>query len=217
MAQAPHKAFNSHSATGRRTPTQQRAQNTIETLFQATAQILECEGEAALTTNKVAATAGFSIGTLYQYFPSKDALIQAMSDRVRHEVMDQLESYLSELERREDFATQEPKALLREAVRMIVRGLTARGKNKGLSRLFWALEQPDQTIGAVKEVTERLALFFERTHHPQFLPPNNTELFVLTRAVLGVVRSASLEKSPLLGSIQLEEGLLKMAWGLFCR
>ena len=61
----------------RRQPTQARAQQTIQTLFKAAAQILDKEGEGGLSTNKVAAAAGFSIGTLYQYFPSKEVLVQA--------------------------------------------------------------------------------------------------------------------------------------------
>ena len=58
----------------RRQPSQARAQQTMQTLFKAAAQILDKEGEGGLTTNKVAAAAGFSIGTLYQYFPSKEVL-----------------------------------------------------------------------------------------------------------------------------------------------
>lgn len=61
------------SASMRKLPTQDRAHATIEAIFQATAQIVETEGEARLTTNKVAQKAGFSIGTLYQYFPGKEA------------------------------------------------------------------------------------------------------------------------------------------------
>jgi AcrR family transcriptional regulator len=71
----------SSSDSMRKLPTQDRAQRTIETIFQATAQIVESEGEAGLTTNKVAKKAGFSIGTLYQYFPSKEAILLAMINR----------------------------------------------------------------------------------------------------------------------------------------
>lgn len=65
----------------RRQPSQARAQQTMQTLFKAAAQILDKEGEGGLTTNKVAAAAGFSIGTLYQYFPSKEVLVRAMATR----------------------------------------------------------------------------------------------------------------------------------------
>jgi AcrR family transcriptional regulator len=60
------------------TRTQPRTQRTIADLFEATAQLLENDGAERLTTNHIAARAGYSIGTLYRYFPSKLALIRAM-------------------------------------------------------------------------------------------------------------------------------------------
>jgi len=60
----------------RKQPIQKRAQLTIEAIFQATAQLVEREGMAGLTTNKIAAKAGFSVGTLYQYFASKDEIFR---------------------------------------------------------------------------------------------------------------------------------------------
>lgn len=66
-----------------RQPLQQRARDTVEVIIQATAQILSREGPDRLTTNRVAETAGVSIGSLYQYFPDKAALIEAV--RVRFE------------------------------------------------------------------------------------------------------------------------------------
>ena len=82
----------------RRQPSQARAQQTMQTLFKAAAQILDKEGEAGLTTNKVAAAAGFSIGTLYQYFPSKEMLVRAMASRGQDLVLQELESYLRAIE-----------------------------------------------------------------------------------------------------------------------
>ena len=51
----------------RKNPTQARAQQTVGTILDAAAQILQTEGEAHFNTNRVAEKAGFSIGTLYQY------------------------------------------------------------------------------------------------------------------------------------------------------
>src|SRR2546427_6536509 len=62
----------------RRQPVQARAQRTLQAIVQAAAQILVKEGEAALTTNRIAERAGVSIGTLYQYFPDKQAVFRAM-------------------------------------------------------------------------------------------------------------------------------------------
>ena len=63
----------------RKQPTQKRAQLTIDAIFEATSQIVDREGVSGLTTNKIAAKAGFSVGTLYQYFSSKEAIFRHVS------------------------------------------------------------------------------------------------------------------------------------------
>ncbi len=65
----------------RRRPSQARAQTTVDVLLEATARILVRRGWAGATTNHIAATAGVSIGTLYEYFPSKDAMVLALVER----------------------------------------------------------------------------------------------------------------------------------------
>lgn len=66
----------------RKTPTQARALRTVDALLDATAQVLVSEGWGKTTTNKVAERAGTSIGTLYEYFPSKEALVTAVIERL---------------------------------------------------------------------------------------------------------------------------------------
>ena len=62
-------------------PKQARSQDMVETLLQATTRILRKEGRARLTTNRVAEVAGVSVGSLYQYFPNKQSLLDALSER----------------------------------------------------------------------------------------------------------------------------------------
>ena len=202
----------------RRAPTQARAQQTIQTLFKAAAQILDKDGEAALSTNKVAAAAGFSIGTLYQYFPSKEVLLRAMAAKGQDMVLQALEQYLAALELRPDVAQMDPQDLLRQAIRILLQGFaTGKGFTQSLIRLGWSLEQPQETASVVRQVSDRLAIFFERIHHPALPTPTPAQLFVLSRSVIGTLRSASLEKSPLLGSAALEDALVQVAWALLGR
>ncbi|MET0497350.1 MAG: TetR/AcrR family transcriptional regulator [Steroidobacteraceae bacterium] len=68
-------------ARARKQPLQPRAQKTVEAVIEATARILETQGHDGFTTNAVAERAGVSIGTLYQYFPNKEALLGALIAR----------------------------------------------------------------------------------------------------------------------------------------
>jgi AcrR family transcriptional regulator len=61
----------------RKTPIQTRSEATVDAILQATLQVLVSVGKEKLTTTLVAHRAGVSVGTLYQYFPNKSALLQA--------------------------------------------------------------------------------------------------------------------------------------------
>jgi AcrR family transcriptional regulator len=61
----------------RKTPVQARSAASVEAILEATAQVLLAVGKERLTTTLVASRAGVSVGTLYQYFPNKSALLQA--------------------------------------------------------------------------------------------------------------------------------------------
>ena len=67
--------------TPRKTPRQARATATLDAVFEATIQVLVSDGPHRLTTTRVAERAGVSVGTMYQYFPHKQALFYALSER----------------------------------------------------------------------------------------------------------------------------------------
>src|SRR3954453_23866336 len=64
----------------KRRPTQQRSQATYDSILDAAARLLEKHGYAALTTNHVAQAAGVAIGSVYEYFATKDGMV---AERVR--------------------------------------------------------------------------------------------------------------------------------------
>jgi AcrR family transcriptional regulator len=76
----------------RKTATQTRATKTVEAIIEAAARILETLGFEGYTTNAIAKRAGVSIGSLYQYFPNKDAITLALIEResgiLLHEVLE---------------------------------------------------------------------------------------------------------------------------------
>jgi AcrR family transcriptional regulator len=69
------------AVTPRKQPRQARAQATIEAILEAAAQLLVDDGVEAASTNRIAERAGVSVGSLYQYFPSKEAVLFALVDR----------------------------------------------------------------------------------------------------------------------------------------
>src|SRR5471032_70955 len=74
----------------RKRPQQARSRATIDAILDAAAHILGERGWAGLTTNAVAEAAGASIGSLYQYFPDKLALIDAVRRRHFDDVLEVL-------------------------------------------------------------------------------------------------------------------------------
>ena len=72
----------------RKLASQERSRSTVDALVEATARILIKEGYDKASTNRIAEVAGVSIGSLYQYFPSKEALVAAVIDRHTQQVSD---------------------------------------------------------------------------------------------------------------------------------
>jgi AcrR family transcriptional regulator len=108
-------------------PRQERSRATVEALLQATTDILVRQGAGRLTTNRIAARAGVNIASLYQYFPSKHAIIAEL--RRRHGAEQRAAVRRALVERRgEDLETT-----LRALVSM---GIAAHAVNPALQRVF---------------------------------------------------------------------------------
>jgi AcrR family transcriptional regulator len=69
----------------------------VETLLDATARVLTREGYDRASTNRIAEIAGVSIGSLYQYFPNKEALVAALVARHNREMLQLLRGALKEV------------------------------------------------------------------------------------------------------------------------
>lgn len=97
----------------RKRPIQKRSQQTVAAILEATARILIEEGYERLNTNRVAEVAGVSIGSLYQYFPNKQALVLALAEQHLAREISRLAGMSEELQ----------KLPLAQAVRQCIRGL----------------------------------------------------------------------------------------------
>jgi AcrR family transcriptional regulator len=98
-------------AKPRKLPRQERARVTVEAILDAATRIFAERGYAGTTTNDVATTAGISIGSLYQYYPNKDAIIADLQARHVIQVRDAVVAAI----------TSTQTASLDDAIRAIVR------------------------------------------------------------------------------------------------
>jgi AcrR family transcriptional regulator len=76
------------SLNPRKMPSQKRSRVTVDAIFEATIQVLLSRGFEKLTTIEIAQRAGVSVGTLYQYYPNKAALLAALVRRHVSQVVD---------------------------------------------------------------------------------------------------------------------------------
>lgn len=81
----------------RKSPVQGRALATLEAILEATIQVLLADGIDRMTTTRVAERAGVSVGSMYQYFPNKQALLFALVERRLDEIVDALRQGVAEL------------------------------------------------------------------------------------------------------------------------
>ncbi|HYP86145.1 TetR/AcrR family transcriptional regulator [Variovorax sp.] len=197
----------SNQAPVRRAPQQLRSLQKIELMLEAAVQLLEQDDVSALTTNAVAARAGVSIGTLYQYFNDKDALLDALMEREFGSMSSAI------LDATKPAPTDAPGDRIRRTLRAVVDAYGGRGRvhrrliahsltRTSGSRLPPLLSQLTETLSAKGVVVAGAA--------PQ--PLSRAQAFVLTHAIGGVLRSlAASDSAPPVREI--EEALVQLALG----
>ena len=182
----------------RRTPRQVRAGETVSTILEAAAQVLEAGGLAGFTTNAVAERAGVSIGTLYQYFADKQALLRALAER---EIRRALVAIATALR-------GDPLAPGEQRVRAMVRAMVNAfgGRQRARRAVIEALlAQP----GASSEMMQPISAFLAQSEGV-LTPLNREQVFVLSRAVIGVIRAAVVEEQPFFKSRSFEDEVVRL-------
>jgi AcrR family transcriptional regulator len=178
----------------RKTPFQERSRATVDALLAATARVLVKDGYDRASTNRIAAAAGVSIGSLYQYFPSKEALVAALIDTHVSAMLAVLRESLVRV-------VEEPLAVaVRETIRSVVRAHALD------PRLHRAIAEGVPKAGKRSSVhdVERAAatslLPYLVARKNEVLPARaaNLELtvFVLVQSVEGVVHAAIIGDLP---------------------
>src|SRR3990167_755681 len=177
----------------RKKPCQQRSQQMVDILLEASGRVLERHGLANLTTNRVADEAGVSVGSLYQYFANKQELLEALLERMALDITRLVDARMAQL----------LEADVRTAVRMLLSDvlafiLSGNGRYRVLVR-HWqqlqALHVVDRLERYLSEVCRRYLL-----RHIRQFPIDNPMpmLFVMINATLmTLVRHLALDEPPL--------------------
>jgi AcrR family transcriptional regulator len=89
-ASLPPQAVAVEAPSARKNPIQERSKARVERILEAAAELIVRGGSDQLKMSEVAASAGISIGSLYQYFPEKAALIRMLAERINECIRDGL-------------------------------------------------------------------------------------------------------------------------------
>jgi AcrR family transcriptional regulator len=179
-----------HRLKYRKQPRQERSRATVTAILDATARVLVREGYSAATTTRVACVAGVSIGSLYQYFPSRQALVAALVDRHIERVLLLLAEATQALER------QALEAAVPALIGAILRMHAVEPElHAVLTRHFPDVEGAEKVRALNAAALDLVVGFLAR--HRQLLRPTNLRLaaFVAVQAVQAVVSAAVLERT----------------------
>lgn len=193
----------------RKMPRQARAEATIEAIVEAAAQILQRDGEEALTTARIAERAGVSIGSLYQYFPNKESVLLALIRRERDQIGAEVARTISEIDPRTG------EEVVRGVIATLLAAFRPRRRRRKLVALMATLSVDRDSSGL--ELRERVAALIVAAsrQYPDLAarPLSHVSAYVLVRAVLGAIRSAVVENSKILDEPEFEEELCRLAIG----
>jgi AcrR family transcriptional regulator len=195
------------SVNMRKIPKQERTRFTIEAILDATAQLLASGPASSVSTNHIARRAGISIGTLYQYFPNKTAVLLALADRGRHA------RATSVVERLAALRADTIEDVTRQIVRTLIEVIANSRSDRQLTLLMniQRMENPRDPL-PIDSVTSAIASKLDSILN---IPKQQSEItsFMLTRAIMGTIRSTVLDAPHLLRREEFEDQLVRLVTG----
>jgi AcrR family transcriptional regulator len=174
----------------RKSPIQARSTASVEAILEATIQVLLSIGKERLTTTRVAARAGVSVGTLYQYFPNKSALLQAALKRHLSEVTTAVEAVCQQ---------QKGKSLEQMATALITAFLAAKMKDPKTSVALYAVSSDLDAARIVQQTgirSNKAIVEMLRTAREQLTTDPQLAASMLQGAMVGISRRMLESPSP---------------------
>jgi AcrR family transcriptional regulator len=172
----------------RKKPRQERSQATVDAILAATAHVLCSTGYDRASTNRIALAAGVSVGSLYQYFPSKEALVAELVERHIDAMTSLIQTKLAEVQ----------SAPVPEAVRTIIQAMFAAHAvdpklHKVLIEQVPRVGRLEKLMGVENDVQTLVASFLEARRELRRAPAARMA-FVLVHAVEAVTHAAVLDE-----------------------
>lgn len=196
-----------HTLQPRKTPVQARSAATVDAILQAAIQVLVAVGKERLTTTLVARRAGGSVGTLYQYFPNKSALLQACLRRHIEQIHHAMERACTQYR---------SAGLLEMGTGLVAAYLEAKMRNAKESATLYAVSSDVEGAAIVRTNGERVlkavAALFATAQEGLAKDPELVASVVLA-AMNGVARRALEAKSPERALVPLRGELVALVHG----
>ena len=130
----------------RKRPVQARSAATVDAIFDATVQVLLTQGARRLTTTRVAQRAGVSVGTMYQYFAHKEALLHAVIERYLGDIVNAVEAACVQ-------ALGQPLEIASDA--LVSAYILAKSRDIEASRALYAASSELEVTGLIRNAFER--------------------------------------------------------------
>lgn len=177
--------------TARKGPVQSRSRATVDAILDGCVRVLDQEGLAAATTSRIAEVSGVSVGSLYQYFENRDAILNALQDREFARTFEMLQTLLLT----KTFETE-----VELARNVITSLLDLYRASPGLHRVL-ALEglhvAPTERVQAFDhKIVETLRAFLEMTSFSIRRKNRHAAAFVLYHSVRATMLAAILDEPP---------------------
>jgi AcrR family transcriptional regulator len=201
-------------ARQRRQPAQARAIETRSLIFEAAIRVLEAEGLEGFNTNRLAAESGYAVGTIYQYFGNKRELLAALARREVDQALTSAQRNLAASPANNAQVGSDPLDRIRANVRVLL-GVFG-GRLKARRALVQAALASGQTEELERPARAMAALLLRQglvRADGQVLRLDEHEAFVLTQALMGVVRSALLSEPARLKQPGFEDALVRLVAG----
>ncbi len=170
-----------HHLKPRKQPVQRRSIAVVDAILEASIRVLDKEGYSAFNTNRVAEVAGVSVGSIYQYFPSKQAILMTILRQKRENLLEKFNQVA---------VIQEDDDLTSVVWRLVGATIAAQGAWPRLAKVL-ALAEHDLPVEQTgrelkKQIADTLSAVLS---HFDFGEPNDAALDIMS-IVDGLIHSA---------------------------